>query len=152
MAHLGQDLVDPDVGRDGAWRHNDLVAVVLLMGFSLEVAGGNGYGGWRPTPAKMHNKCLIEVPKETKIFATSSLDHIGVHRELVSQHTSYRFYFRDSIVEPTTFGERIHRMLKLGVSIDEDNTDTRADLEMPELVEHDAKGSKMEEVDESLKL
>ncbi|KAI3909258.1 hypothetical protein MKW92_049889 [Papaver armeniacum] len=52
-----------------------------------------------------------------------------------------------SLEEPTTFGNRIHRMLKLGLSIDEDCADTEADPEMPELVEDDAEGSKMEEVD-----
>ncbi|KAI3847119.1 hypothetical protein MKX03_001235, partial [Papaver bracteatum] len=50
------------------------------MGFSLDAAGGNGddlfllcsiifltgYGGLRPTPSKLHNKCLRKVPKETK--------------------------------------------------------------------------------------
>ncbi|KAI3889663.1 hypothetical protein MKX03_007685 [Papaver bracteatum] len=52
-----------------------------------------------------------------------------------------------SLEEPTTFGNRIHRMLKLGLSIDEESADTEADAEMPELVEDDAEGSNMEEVD-----
>ncbi|KAI3899405.1 hypothetical protein MKW92_050601 [Papaver armeniacum] len=52
-----------------------------------------------------------------------------------------------SLEEPTTFGNRIHRMLKLGLSIDEEGADTEADPEMPELVEDDAQDSKMEEVD-----
>ncbi|RZC57947.1 hypothetical protein C5167_005255 [Papaver somniferum] len=51
-----------------------------------------------------------------------------------------------SLEEPTTFGNRIHRMLKLGLSIDEEGADTEADPEMPELVEDDAQDSKMEEV------
>ncbi|RZC62358.1 hypothetical protein C5167_024122 [Papaver somniferum] len=38
-------------------------------------------------------------------------------------------------------------MLNLGLSIDEDCADTEADLEMHELVEDDAKGSKMKKVD-----
>ncbi|WOG98473.1 hypothetical protein DCAR_0417816 [Daucus carota subsp. sativus] len=51
-----------------------------------------------------------------------------------------------SLEEPSTFGNRIHRMLKLGLSIDEDADD--ADAEMPPLEEaDDAEGSKMEEVD-----
>uniref|UniRef100_A0A0C9QP24 TSA: Wollemia nobilis Ref_Wollemi_Transcript_15289_2699 transcribed RNA sequence n=1 Tax=Wollemia nobilis TaxID=56998 RepID=A0A0C9QP24_9CONI len=51
-----------------------------------------------------------------------------------------------SLDEPNTFGNRIHRMLKLGLSIDdEENVD--ADTEMPSLEEADAEGSKMEEVD-----
>ncbi|KAI3889666.1 hypothetical protein MKX03_007688 [Papaver bracteatum] len=52
-----------------------------------------------------------------------------------------------SLEEPTTFGNRIHRMLKLGLSIDEEGADTEADPEMPELVEDTAEGSNMEEVD-----
>ncbi|KAI3909643.1 hypothetical protein MKW98_014060 [Papaver atlanticum] len=52
-----------------------------------------------------------------------------------------------SLEEPTTFGNRIHRMLKLGLSIDEESADTEAGPEMPELVEDDAEGSNMEEVD-----
>jgi|UniRef100_A0A2N9EW44 molecular chaperone HtpG len=52
-----------------------------------------------------------------------------------------------SLDEPNTFGNRIHRMLKLGLSIDEDSAD--ADTEMPPLedTDADAEGSKMEEVD-----
>ncbi|KAL3007218.1 hypothetical protein AAZX31_08G322400 [Glycine max] len=52
-----------------------------------------------------------------------------------------------SLDEPNTFGNRIHRMLKLGLSIDEDAGE--ADAEMPPLeeAEADAEGSKMEEVD-----
>ncbi|CDY20742.1 BnaA02g08820D [Brassica napus] len=49
--------------------------------------------------------------------------------------------------EPNTFGNRIHRMLKLGLSIDEDDA-VEADAEMPPLEDDaDAEGSKMEEVD-----
>ncbi|XP_010446135.1 PREDICTED: heat shock protein 90-3-like [Camelina sativa] len=52
-----------------------------------------------------------------------------------------------SLDEPNTFGSRIHRMLKLGLSIDEDDT-VEADAEMPPLEDDaDAEGSKMEEVD-----
>ncbi|OIS99144.1 PREDICTED: heat shock cognate protein 80-like [Nicotiana attenuata] len=52
-----------------------------------------------------------------------------------------------SLDDPNTFGNRIHRMLKLGLSIDEDSGD--ADVDMPALEdpEADAEGSKMEEVD-----
>ncbi|KAK9689547.1 hypothetical protein RND81_09G066300 [Saponaria officinalis] len=50
-----------------------------------------------------------------------------------------------SLDEPNTFGNRIHRMLKLGLSIDEDSAD--ADADMPALEEADAEESKMEEVD-----
>lgn len=52
-----------------------------------------------------------------------------------------------SLDEPNTFGNRIHRMLKLGLSIDEDSADTEADTDMPPLEDVDAEGSKMEEVD-----
>ncbi|XP_018470645.1 heat shock protein 90-2 [Raphanus sativus] len=52
-----------------------------------------------------------------------------------------------SLDEPNTFGSRIHRMLKLGLSIDEDDS-AEADAEMPPLEDDaDAEGSKMEEVD-----
>ena len=50
-----------------------------------------------------------------------------------------------SLDDPNTFGTRIHRMLKLGLSIDEDES-AEADAEMPPL-EDDAGESKMEEVD-----
>jgi molecular chaperone HtpG len=50
-----------------------------------------------------------------------------------------------SLDDPNTFGSRIHRMLKLGLSIDEDET-AEADKDMP-LLEDDAGESKMEEVD-----
>ncbi|KAF7145008.1 hypothetical protein RHSIM_Rhsim04G0010300 [Rhododendron simsii] len=52
-----------------------------------------------------------------------------------------------SLDDPNTFGNRIHRMLKLGLSIDEESGD--ADMDMPPLEETDAdaEGSKMEEVD-----
>jgi len=50
-----------------------------------------------------------------------------------------------SLDDPNTFGSRIHRMLKLGLSIDEDEA-PEADTDMPPL-EDDAGESKMEEVD-----
>ncbi|XP_050385033.1 heat shock protein 83 [Argentina anserina] len=50
-----------------------------------------------------------------------------------------------SLEEPNTFASRIHRMLKLGLSIDENETVEDAD-DMPEL-EDAAEESKMEEVD-----
>lgn len=53
-----------------------------------------------------------------------------------------------SLDDPNTFGNRIHRMLKLGLSIDEDESAVDADTEMPSLEDAaDAEGSKMEEVD-----
>ncbi|VAI73831.1 unnamed protein product [Triticum turgidum subsp. durum] len=51
-----------------------------------------------------------------------------------------------SVKDPNTFGTRIHRMLKLGLSIDEDEEAAGADTDMPPL-EEDAGESKMEEVD-----
>ncbi|XP_010552350.1 PREDICTED: heat shock protein 90-2 [Tarenaya hassleriana] len=52
-----------------------------------------------------------------------------------------------SLDDPNTFGNRIHRMLKLGLSIDEDVAG-EADSDMPPLEDDvDAEGSKMEEVD-----
>ncbi|KAF8781014.1 hypothetical protein HU200_000983 [Digitaria exilis] len=50
-----------------------------------------------------------------------------------------------SLDDPNTFGTRIHRMLKLGLSIDEDES-AEAEADMPPL-EDDAGKSKMEEVD-----
>ena len=52
-----------------------------------------------------------------------------------------------SLNEPNTFGNRIHRMLKLGLSIDKDAGE--ADVDMPPLedTDADAEGNKMEEVD-----
>ncbi|PPR83634.1 hypothetical protein GOBAR_AA37072 [Gossypium barbadense] len=52
-----------------------------------------------------------------------------------------------SLDDPNTFGNRIHRMLKLGLSIDEDAGEAEADADMPPLEDADAEGSKMEEVD-----
>ncbi|CDP12067.1 unnamed protein product [Coffea canephora] len=50
-----------------------------------------------------------------------------------------------SLDDPNQFGSRIHRMLKLGLSIEENGTDDDAD--MPELKEETNEESKMEEVD-----
>jgi len=52
-----------------------------------------------------------------------------------------------SLDEPNTFGNRIHRMLKLGLNIDDADEPADADTDMPPLEEADAGESKMEEVD-----
>ncbi|XWS49997.1 hypothetical protein CRYUN_Cryun12cG0050600 [Craigia yunnanensis] len=49
--------------------------------------------------------------------------------------------------DPNTFAARIHRMLKLGLSIDEDETAAADDVDMPSLEEESNEESKMEEVD-----
>nr|GEV62308.1 heat shock cognate protein 80 [Tanacetum cinerariifolium] len=52
-----------------------------------------------------------------------------------------------SLDEPNTFGNRIHRMLKLGLSIDDDAGEGDVDIPALEEADVDADGSKMEEVD-----
>ncbi|KAG0567892.1 hypothetical protein M758_7G106400 [Ceratodon purpureus] len=51
-----------------------------------------------------------------------------------------------SLEEPNTFGNRIHRMLKLGLSIDDDSTAETDDMPALE-ADAEEEGSKMEEVD-----
>ena len=51
-----------------------------------------------------------------------------------------------SLDDPNTFAVRIHRMLKLGLNIDEDAA-ADEDADMPALEEGAAEESKMEEVD-----
>ncbi|KAE8055394.1 hypothetical protein FH972_012234 [Carpinus fangiana] len=51
-----------------------------------------------------------------------------------------------SLDDPNTFAARIHRMLKLGLSIDEDETSSE-DADMPPPLEEGKEESKMEEVD-----
>ena len=53
-----------------------------------------------------------------------------------------------SLDDPSTFAMRIHRMIKLGLSIDEGDEDEEdADADMPALDEGADEGSRMEEVD-----
>merc|ERR1712178_522909 len=55
-----------------------------------------------------------------------------------------------SLDEPNTFGGRIHRMIKLGLSIDDDMDGLSLEYEdndMPALEEDVDEGSRMEEVD-----
>jgi len=54
-----------------------------------------------------------------------------------------------SLDEPTQFAGRIHRMIKLGLSIDDDEEEIAGDADLPPLdeVEDAADASKMEEVD-----
>ncbi|CAI0546499.1 unnamed protein product [Linum tenue] len=52
-----------------------------------------------------------------------------------------------SLEDPNTFATRIHRMLKLGLSIDEDDVAGGDESEMPPLEDDGAEESKMEEVD-----
>lgn len=53
-----------------------------------------------------------------------------------------------SLDEPSIFSSRIHRMIKLGLSIDEDEV-VGADDDLPPLEENVDAGSRMEEVDVS---
>jgi molecular chaperone HtpG len=52
-----------------------------------------------------------------------------------------------SLEDPTAYAERIHRMIKLGLSIDESADDTPADTTADTTEAEDAGESKMEEVD-----
>ena len=52
-----------------------------------------------------------------------------------------------TLEEPNTFGGRIHRMIKLGLSIDEDIGLDEEDADLPPLEEDVDEGSRMEEVD-----
>jgi molecular chaperone HtpG len=52
-----------------------------------------------------------------------------------------------SLDEPATFAGRLHRMIKLGLSIDEDDAAEDDEDDMPPLEEGGDEGSKMEEVD-----
>jgi len=49
--------------------------------------------------------------------------------------------------EPVTFANRIHRLIKLGLSIDEDDEEEDADEGMPGLESSEEIDSTMEEVD-----
>merc|ERR1712054_387762 len=54
-----------------------------------------------------------------------------------------------SLEEPQTFANRIHRMVKLGLSIDDDDDDDAADDDLPDLEDDDegSDGGEMDEVD-----
>jgi len=53
-----------------------------------------------------------------------------------------------SLDEPTTFANRIHRLIKLGLSIDEEEgADDAGDEDIPALESSDEPDSTMEEVD-----
>jgi molecular chaperone HtpG len=53
-----------------------------------------------------------------------------------------------SLEEPNTFAGRIHRLIKLGLSIDEDDSGAAADEDVPALEEtSDVADTSMEEVD-----
>ncbi|VAI18822.1 unnamed protein product [Triticum turgidum subsp. durum] len=69
-----------------------------------------------------------------------------IRKNLVKKCIELFFEIAENLEDPNTFGTRIHRMLKLGLSIDEDDEAPENDTDMPPL-EDDAGESKMEEVD-----
>jgi molecular chaperone HtpG len=52
-----------------------------------------------------------------------------------------------ALEEPTTFTDRIHRMIKLGLSIEDDSNDESVEQQNTEVLKPSIQESKMEEVD-----
>ncbi|KAB5564541.1 hypothetical protein DKX38_004595 [Salix brachista] len=84
------------------------------------------------------------------LFMVDAIDEYVVSqmKELMARSSALLTSSGFSLDDPNTFSARIHRMLKMGLSIDEDETGGE-DARMPALEEEAKEESKMEEVDES---
>ncbi|PHU14852.1 Serine/threonine-protein kinase HT1 [Capsicum chinense] len=84
--------------------------------------------------------------REVVMKMTDNIESIMKNQSLRNSNTvGYMPSF--GLDDPNTYGNRIHKMMKLGLSIDVDGGDTDVDMPSLEDPEVDSEGSKMEEVD-----